>query len=375
MIILNDPFSDSSEEKLLSGSYEWWYFDAISRNGEDSLVVIFYEGNPFSRRYIEALEDHQHPVAEDYPAISLSIYHKSKPVYYSFIEYSKNEFTVTEEPLSIGTDTLSFTRSLHGNDLDYHLRIDQKLDSGFTVKADLHFLSQPGKEGKIFPPTLAHPSTMETGMVTMDKHHMRDHHKWNLVQPRARVFGSIQLNRKKKRFEGLGYHDHNVGYEPMKESFKEWYWGRFHFQSSTLIYYLMVNHDQSTDFKAWLYDSEYESEQSHINVHVDSFQGLSSNLFGLNSFSEIHLKREDLSIKVSQKKAVDSGPFYKRWIAEATLLYKDGKIERSKGVTEFIQPERIYERRYWPLVNMRIRYMTEKPHWVQQSRVLYPWTW
>ena len=28
---------------------------------------------------------------------------------------------------------------------------------------------------------------------------------------------------------GLGYHDHNVGFEPLKDSFKDWYWGRVHF--------------------------------------------------------------------------------------------------------------------------------------------------
>ena len=28
-------------------------------------------------------------------------------------------------------------------------------------------------------------------------------------------------------FTGMGYFDHNQGAEPMKESFKDWYWGRF----------------------------------------------------------------------------------------------------------------------------------------------------
>ncbi|WP_322570634.1 hypothetical protein [Rhodohalobacter sp.] len=48
-------------------------------------------------------------------------------------------------------------------------------------------------------------------------------------------------------FSGIGYHDHNIGQEPMKESFRDWYWGRYHFEEFTLVYYLMQKHESGAD--------------------------------------------------------------------------------------------------------------------------------
>ncbi len=33
------------------GAHEWWYFDAISADGRDVLVIIFYAGLPFDPSY------------------------------------------------------------------------------------------------------------------------------------------------------------------------------------------------------------------------------------------------------------------------------------------------------------------------------------
>ena len=46
-----------------------------------------------------------------------------------------------------------------------------------------------------------------------------------------------------------------------------------------------------------------------------------------------------------------------------------------KGISEYIKPSRIAHSKYWWLVNMRLRYLSKKPHWVQKSRLLYPRTW
>ena len=38
-----------------SGAYRWWYLDAVSDDGRDGLVVIFFSGSVFSPYYAARL--------------------------------------------------------------------------------------------------------------------------------------------------------------------------------------------------------------------------------------------------------------------------------------------------------------------------------
>jgi len=41
-----------------AGAYEWWYFDAVSDDGRETLVVIFLDGFIFSPRYNLAVKEY-----------------------------------------------------------------------------------------------------------------------------------------------------------------------------------------------------------------------------------------------------------------------------------------------------------------------------
>lgn len=365
MILLNDPFSDNREEKPIPGSYEWWYYDAISDDGDLSLVVIFYEGNPFSRKYIQSIQAGKGELAESFPAVSISVYKQAKPVYYSFVEHLPSELRISEEPLRVHIGGQEFYTSFEKGELRYHVKLDQTLDSGHALKANLTFSSFPKPvKGSV----LEKPRELKTGDDGFIPH------KWNLIQPRANVRGTIFIESNEVSFSGTGYHDHNIGFEPMKDSFREWYWGRFHFKKSTLIYYLMFRQDQSHEMKAWLHEVDSDGKEHIQSLELDKFNHKSSNFFGLASNKTITLRNNQLHIQIHQSNCVDSGPFYKRWLASATRKDTHGE-ESSLGITEYIRPDRIYDKKYWPLVNMRIRYRSEKPHWVHRSKFFYPWTW
>ena len=91
MQIFSNPDRDISTPKSTPGSYEWWYFDAISADNQYSLAIIFYEGNPFSRRYMDAIERNENDRANAYPAISISIYKSGEPIFYSFEEVPRGD--------------------------------------------------------------------------------------------------------------------------------------------------------------------------------------------------------------------------------------------------------------------------------------------
>ncbi len=342
-------------EKPSSG-YEWWYFDALSHDKEWSFVIIFYDGNPFSPKYIDALKSGK-PLPGAFPAISISVYRRGKAEYYSFVEYKADSFHWNEEEQSARIGSNFFQWEQDGDTLKYHLLITQRLDSGHSIQAKLTFMS----------------SAQDDNLI---EHESSEKHFWNLLQPRAEVAGSIILEGRSDHsilFNGVGYHDHNTGYEPLKDSFDDWYWGRFHFSTHTLIYYIMNGLDGAKQHKAWLILREgRQISNSFEEVHLDGF---SSTFLGLNSARMIKMNTKDLSVVINQSEVIiDNGPFYQRFLGEASLTTKEGSF-KAKGITEYIKPDRIYEEKYWWMVKMRLRFLSQKPHWVQRSKMFYQWTW
>ncbi|MEX1013974.1 MAG: hypothetical protein WDZ80_02330, partial [Candidatus Paceibacterota bacterium] len=159
------------------------------------------------------------------------------------------------------------------------------------------------------------------------------------------------------------------GSEPMKDSFKEWYWGRYHIGDTTLIYYLMsVNGEWNKN--GWLIDEEGTVINLDLKVEMSN-KGF--NLFGLESARTFHLEGDGIQAFIQLDQVVDSGPFYQRFIGK-TLVSRGGKPEQALGFSEYIYPSRIYSRIFWPLVNMRIKYPGIS-HWVQRHHKLYRITW
>ena len=363
MQIISDAHKDSATPSKPPGGYEWWYFDAIDESTGYSLVVIFYQGNPFSNRYIRQLEnndDSQAGKPSNFPAISISLYKGREPVYYGFTEYSSGEtdFKTDKPSAKIGKNSLEADFS--GPGMRYSLKLNEELPSGDKIIAELDFSSG----GKSLDGLHEKPSGSQQG------------HTWNLVMPRAKVEGSLSVYRDSElthtaRIDGLGYHDHNTGLEPMKDDFRDWYWGRYHFESATLVYYVM-NRQDTRQYRGWLIgDKNGEVLQRYEDIELKD-KGLS--IFGLHHARKLVLKNDDSSAVIQQSYSLDNGPFYRRFMSEAFLSLGD-QIEKSTGFSEYIYPSRIYWRFLWPLVDMRIRYKREKPHWVQKSGRLYRWTW
>lgn len=339
-----------------SGGYEWWYFDALSEDGNWSFVIIFYQGNPFSPEYIRNIENIS-STPDDFPAVSISVYNRNKTEFYSFVEYSADDFNWDKKSDSCSVGPHSFSKSENDSQLVYSIHLQDTLTSGHSIKGDIDFNS----------PIITKAS--------IDSKNPGEHHFWNLIQPKAEVSGTIEINGKsgehKIKFDGSGYHDHNVGLEPMKEDFKDWYWGRYHFENSTLIYYVM-NRLNEKQYKAWLIsnkDGEVIDEFSSANT-----EGFLRNMFGLRSARKITLKSVDSEVTVQAALPLDDGPFYQRFLGRA-ILHKDGKVSVTEGISEFIYPENIYTRKFWPAIKMRLRFANKKPHWVQRFKMFYEWTW
>lgn len=354
MQILSDFSKDTQTPVKPSGSYEWWYFDTLTADGY-SVVIIFYDGNPFSRRYISAINSGNTTLPGDFPAISVSVYHKGKPLFYLFDECTPDEaYFSKDEPVgSVKKNSFRGSKTPFG--FQYDIVLNQTLPSGDRIVADIMFKSNEWNAAEM----------ADDGAQNAD-------HIWNLISPRCEVDGEIEISGysdKKIEITGTGYHDHNVGHEPMKESFKEWYWGRYHLTESTLVYYLM-NERGGWSYKAWLIGEDGDIRNLNTKIENDNLQ---MNLFGLKTWRAFTFYDEKSEFYLQKDRVSDNGPFYQRF--EGRLMAKKGEhIEECRGISEYIYPSRIYNKLFWPLVNMRIRY-PGNAHWVQKSPVLYRWTW
>lgn len=376
---------DQPQPKSTPGSYEWWYFDAADTQDKWHIVVIYYDGCPFSTAYNRMLDDQPGQArAAAHPAITVSLYFEGRPVFYSTSEYppARAGFSNTIEQLSddiaqiklnIGDNALSLQHDRRRGELRHHLSLDEKLPSGDRLSGELVFTS-PAIPESLFAAGKAEENAPKAPVSAG--------HGWNLTQPRAAVRARLELESALKgwqqlRWDGLGYHDHNLGSEAMKNEFTDWYWGRFHFPEHTLIYYLMRT-ETGLSYKAWLLDAELQLRHTLTSGRLESFM---NNAFLLPAARIIELHEEGreagqgVKVMIQQSKPVDSGPFYYRFRSEAMLhLESRDMIEQARGITEYIRPARIHYRLFWPLVHMRYRYVAA-PHWVQRSPHLYRWTW
>ncbi|MFW6347591.1 MAG: hypothetical protein ACOC2C_03140 [Cyclonatronaceae bacterium] len=374
---------DQPQPKSGPGSYEWWYFDAADAQNKWHLVVIYYDGCPFSTAYNRAVEEHpERARPAGHPAITVSLYYEGKPVFYSTSEYPPAQAAfypeirplnehLSEISLKIGKNSLSLRYDNTHKKLEHHLFIDETLPSGDKLSGRLVFRAD-APEGSLFGQETAAGNTLKPS---------QDGHGWNLTQPRASVDARLELHSavsgwQQIEWTGIGYHDHNLGSEPMRNEFTDWYWGRFHFPEHTLIYYLMRT-EAGLSYKAWLLDGQLKLQHTLTSGHLEGFM---SNAFMLPAARIIELKEENggkegVKVMIQQSQAIDSGPFYYRFLSEAILdAGAQQRIEQAKGITEYIRPARIHYRLFWPLVHMRYRYVAA-PHWVQRSPRLYRWTW
>ena len=352
--------SSKPEHELLyiekqSHGYEWWHFDALSVNKEWAISVTFFHGNPFSGNYLSSKYSDK---PEDHPAIRISIHRNGAAEFVGFQEYSGAHFIwQNEDAMSCIVGSSSFKRQDVGDDVEYELQLNQLLDSGHSVTGKLKFLS----------PKL--PSKL------LSKKEGNEKHFWNVLQPRAKVVGTIKLKGRTDNFHigfhGQGFHDHWVGQEKLGNSFQDWYRGHVHFERETLLYTLADKYGEK-QHEAWLIDRENEKITGYfdeITFHKPVKSG-----YGSKFFSEIHLSGVMGKIIIRQKKKLDGGPFSIRFLAEASWS-EETDAPFTLGITEYMEPRWFEGDRFQQKAQRKIRNMRQKASWIQRSKLFYELTW
>lgn len=329
--------------------YEWWYFDALSDDGDDGIVIIFLDNFIFSPDYNSFVSKNRNLRSmhrnnsgkEKFPALAFIYYRNGKPVYRAINEFDENEFDASETlpECRIGKNSFSYKKAPYG--AGYLLSIDARLPKNRRLEAQFEWLSI---ESDLLPGEINSGSS--------------NAHSWNLVAPRSDVTGRITVfnrrGRKKEEipFRGTGYHDHNFDNRWLPETVRDWQWGRAHFPDATAVFYHYKEIGSNRD-KAKLYlikDGVLTERDTEFEI-----QEWGRDIFGLKYPKRMRIETEDnIKLRVKQQSVVDSSFFYLRFLSEFTLTLRDGTPRKTIGFTEHLAPKALKYRWLDWLVKMRI---------------------
>jgi carotenoid 1,2-hydratase len=350
-----DVWHPRSEAK----AYEWWYFDALSDDGREALVVIFLDNFIFSPRYNKTAQSEEfqipdsrfqtpnpqsqipNPKSQRFPALVLIYYKDGKPVYRAINEFAPEDFAAsTEKPFCrLGDSEFTFDSAPYGS--GYLLKINATLRKNRRLKATLEWLSiesdfLPEKE------------------FAAEKHS----HNWNLVAPRSDVTGRIEVFRENGKlenvvhFRGTGYHDHNTDSRWLAETVRDWQWGRAHFTDSTAVFYrYKENTGGEPSTKLFLVKNNELKAFDAVCEETD----FARNIFGLKYPKQLNFSTaEGYKLSVRQTQTIDASFFYLRFLAETEIKCPDGARHEAFAVTEHLAPKALKYRWLDWLTDMRI---------------------
>jgi carotenoid 1,2-hydratase len=325
------------------GAQEWWYFDALSDDARDALVVIVYAALPFDPGYGRATmrhlrTPHRHPAPHplDHCGIGLSWYHRGATAAYALNGYRRADFAHTTSPFVV---RVADNRMIREPDGRYRLEIQTPaVDGRSTIRADLRFT--PAADTEAFESDLGRPDAP---------------HIWIVAAGDCRVVGTVSIGRpgrveRRLEFIGRGYHDHNAGAEEISVAMQRWHWGRVHVGRQTHIYYASTPHQGETR-SLWL---TLEDGRPAVVRESALFTELPPDRrhrlgFPTDGGLLVASSGEPSLIRVHDHH-VDDGPFYGRWISRFRfdhVVNVDEAVRASQeechlGITELLETRHLH---------------------------------
>ena len=339
--------ADIWSPKTNAKAYEWWYFDAISDDGRDVIVIIFLDNFIFSPRYNRKKAESQissNPKSEVrnpksiVPAVAFTYYRDGKPVYRAINEFGSDDFSAsgTAPECRIGENFFRFESAPYGS--GYLISIKASLRKSRTLEAQFEWLA------------------IESDFLPEKKIDEDDAHVWNLAVARADVSGRITVQNEKGKelntvhFRGTGYHDHNYDNRWLPETVQDWQWGRAHFTDCSAVFYRYKESSAGVTKLFTIRNGELRERDAEYDE-----QQFARDIFGIRYPQRLTFLTEDnMRLRIKQTKIIDASFFYLRFLSEMTLTLRDGKPRKSVGITEYLNPKALKYRWLDWLVNMRI---------------------
>ena len=320
-------------------AFESWHFDAVSDDGREALVIVFYDNYVLSPRYFE---NHNFEVEANggidvsksrFPAISFAYSVDGKTVISSISEYGSDAFSSSprDGKCALGKSSFQVEAAEYGS--GFVIRIDIGTFRKWSIIAELEWL---------FVESDLMPRKTEQSDST-----------WNMVAPRSDVSGRISLigrrgkTRKVIHFRGTGYHDHICYPGPVTGGRL---WGRAHFVDTTVIFESSSN-AVGVPSKLFMVRDGAIHER---NVTCDATE-IKRDRYGLKIPRRISfISGDSIRLRVKPMSTIRSCFSEVKMLSEITLMLRDGNPRKTLGITEFVDAGRMKNRFLRRLTDLRI---------------------
>ena len=184
---------------VADNGYLWWYMDAISDDGRESMTLIVFVGSVFSPYYAAARRRGKQPAAQ-HCAFNTILYGPGRRKRWSMTERSDRQLERSAHSYKLGPSSLSWD------------------GSSMLARIDERSVPLPHRmRGSI----RLEPAKLTEHRLQLDP---QGKHFWDPLAPIARVevdFPSLGV-----KWRGDGYMDSNRGDEALAEGFSDWDWAR-----------------------------------------------------------------------------------------------------------------------------------------------------
>lgn len=338
------------------GAYEWWYFDALSDNGQWALVAIYFIGSPMSPYYkASASGSGAIPAAREWCGVFFAL-HEKPPRQSRWVErayaynlYKGGQWSDTNAlpQVRIGGSEFSAASAANVGGVTWRVNLKEPGLWRGEVRADLAFAQIPTR----FP---------DAPPLTGD-----DTHTWVCAAPLCDMEGTVTVSHGETiSFVGSGYHDHNFGRLPLQTT-DIWYWGRAPLQcddhkTRQAVFYHLVNKPAPGEEYAeaettWLAFEEAEAKNQPAPLVRENLPLLTDptrNKFGLKHYDRVILAHNVLGDNEQWRVALrpeqgtfSEGPFYRRLpITVSAQQQTQGQTAwtgKGEGIAEVFRPSRM----------------------------------
>lgn len=309
-----------------SEGYQQWYFDAVSDDGNEAVVIGFHDNFIYSPRYNRQVikKGSMGPRAGCVPAVTFVYYLDGKALYRAVTEYAPESFTAESDSPGCDIGECSFRLEPGPYGSGFMIHLEAALARRRRVEATFEWL------------LIEEDLAAESGAESCP-------HRWNMVAPRADVTGRITLFDRRgqtgdvRHFRGTGYHDNSSDERWLPTVLRQRYWGRAHFADSTAVFYRLCeqgDHEPVTKLVT-IRNGELRERDAKFEEH-----GHARGRFGMSYAKRLTLTTDDnMRLRVKPLNVIDSTPYNIRLLSEMTLTLRDGKPRKNIGITEFLTPK------------------------------------
>lgn len=315
MQLLTGPRHDTCHALDGVGAYEWWYTDVLTADGEWGIVAILFRGMPMSPAYLASPSS----MAGGY---AVSVYHRGARIAFAFgdVPLEQCAFSKTTADVRVGNAAL-------------------------TMHADGTMDVVIERSGRGIERSVRVTLRLEATVVQSSNSVFSEDHGWVLANPRAAAHVAIHVGEGDAQptcsFEGaaLAYHDHNMGVRAMSADFGDWYWGRVHGPTSSIVFLTTPGSPHATTH---IVDVTADGRVQPWTTSRVQFNRRRVNFMGLLMHRQVVLEGIDAqgrqrSVVCSNDVVCEDGPFYQRYISRWT----ESGVLIGQGMSEYMDVQRL----------------------------------